>query len=246
MRYFDANNQEHQALANAHNTGNYNQWSPDQMLQHYQNVVQNGPEDQVQQAQQEYFSQLPKAQQMSLFSGLMDAVRGQQGGNFDPRQAGVSTTNPQQASPFDLGNLFNFAMNSGLLGGGAGGLGGLLAGGQSQSGLGGLFGGQQQPNYQQQPGYGYGQQGGYGQQQQGGLQGLLSNPLAQAAISGLVGYMANKAMNNFANRGQQQQPNYNQYNQPNQNFGQGQMQSYNDNNGGGSALPGFENNNREM
>lgn len=227
MGYFDANNSEHQELANAHNTGNYDRWSPDQLLQHYQNFLQTEPEDQVQQVHQDYFNQMPKAQQMSLFSGLIDAVRGQQGGNFDPSQAGVSTTDPRQASPFDLGNLYNFAANSGLLNG-------LLGGGGSQGGLSGILGGnQQQPNYQQQqPNYNSNQQGGLQ-----GLQGLLSNPLAQAAISGLIGYAANRAISGFSNRGQQtQQPSQNNSSQ-----GQAQAQNY----GGGSALPGFEDTSRQ-
>src|SRR5689334_10929694 len=85
-----------------------------ELLGHYQNFVQNASDDEVNQAHQDYFQQMPKAQQMGLFDGLTGALRNQ---GVDPRQAGVNTTDPRQASPGDLGNLFNLARNSGVLGG---------------------------------------------------------------------------------------------------------------------------------
>jgi hypothetical protein len=192
----------------------------------------------VQQVHQEYFNQMPKAEKMGLFSGLVNAL-GQNG--MDPRQAGVSTTNPQNATSNDLGNLFNFAMNSGLLGGLLGG-GGQRQPVQQQPGqsglgslIGGLFGGgnNQQPDYSQQP----------IQNQGNGWQSILSNPLAQAAISGLVGYAANRAINGFTSRNQSQSlPQHPEQSQ--NNWGQGQMQDY-QGSGGGSALPGFENDQRQ-
>lgn len=181
----------------------------------YQNFVQSAPDYEVDQVHQDYFNQMPKAQRMGLFSGLMDALGGQQAG-FDPRQAGVSTTDPRHASPTDLGNLFNYARNSGLLGGLLGGGGSQTSQGGGLSGLlGGLLGGNQaQPNYPDyqagQPGYNSGPQPG----QRGGLQDLLNNPLAQAALSGLISYAANRAINGWMNRNNQpaptqQNPDYN-------------------------------------
>lgn len=250
----------------------------------YQSFVSNTSDNEVSQVHQEYFNKMPKVQQMGLFSSLIDGLGGKQA--VDPRQAGIRTTDPQQASPIDLGNLFNFAMNSGMLGGGgqqqsSGGLsglaglaGGLLGGGnnqqpqpnQSSGGLGGLIGGllggnnNQQPQYDnrqpqynsQQPQYdnrqpyqqespNYGSQASSG----GGLEGILSNPLARAAISGLIAFGANKAMQGFAERDRSeptQQPTQ-QYQQGNQNQPMSQNQPRNSNqrnSGGGSALPGFE------
>ncbi len=248
MGFFDANNSEHQGLANAFNNGTYDQLPQDQVMTHLQSFFQNTPPEESQQMQQEYFNQMPQVQKQGLFSGLMN-IMGQNG--VDPRQAGVHTTDPNRASGMDVGNLFQFAMNSGLLGG-------LMGGGQrQQSGLGGMLGGllgggqQQAPQYQQ----GHGQQSGG---QAGGLQGLLGNPMAQAALSGLIAFAANRALNGMANRGNQQQmPSSNQY-QDNPNQGnQGSVwqqqqpnlnrQSFggSSNSGGGSALPGFENDNRE-
>ena len=183
MGFFDFNNQQHRQLAEAYNNGNTGQLDPQQVVSAYQGFVNHGPEDEVQQVHQEYFNQMPKVEQMGLFSSLVNAA--QQNG-IDPRQAGVSTTDPHQASPLDLGNLFNLARSSGLLGG-------MFGGGQSQSGLGalaGMLGGA--GNQPQQPGYGA-QQPNYGNQNQGGLGGILNNPIAQAALGGLVSYAASRA-----------------------------------------------------
>src|SRR5690348_14632029 len=118
MPFFDGNNPEHRELADAYNNGTHGQLPPQRVIGQYQSFLQNAPQDEVQQVHQEYFNQMPKAEKMGLFSGLVNAL-GQNG--MDPRQAGVSTTNPQNATSNDLGNLFNFAMNSGLLGGLLGG-----------------------------------------------------------------------------------------------------------------------------
>src|SRR3569832_452010 len=89
-----------------------------QLLSHYQNFVQNASDEEVNQTHQEYFEQMPKAQLMGLFDGLTGALRNH---GIDPRQAKINTTDPQQASAGDLGNLFNLARNSGVLGGKNGG-----------------------------------------------------------------------------------------------------------------------------
>jgi hypothetical protein len=183
MGFFDFNNPQHQQLAEAHQTGNYSQLDPQQVTASYQGFVDHGPEETVQQVHQEYFNQMPKVEQMGLFSSLIDAAK--QNG-IDPRQAGVSTTDPHKASSLDLGNLFNLARSSGLLGG-------LFGGGQSQSGgldaiagaLGGL--GNQQ---QQQPNNADNNQnsGGFA-----GIGNIINNPIAQAALGGLISYAANRA-----------------------------------------------------
>jgi len=199
MGFFDFNNPQHQQLAEAHNTGNYNQLDPQQVTASYQGFVDHGPEETVQQVHQEYFNQMPKVEQMGLFSSLIDAAK--QNG-IDPHQAGVSTTDPHKASSLDLGNLFNMARSSGLLGG-------LLGGGQSQSQSGGLsaiagaldgLG-----NQQQQPTAGNNQNsGGFG-----GIGNIINNPIAQAALGGLVSYAANRAFGSNNNQAPQTQANQN-------------------------------------
>lgn len=187
MGFFDFNNPQHRQMAQAQASGDYSQLDPGQVAATYKGFVDHGPEDQVQAVHQEYFNQMPKAQQMGLFSNLIGAV--QQNG-IDPNQAGLSTTDPRQATSFDLGNLFNLARSSGLLGG-------MFGGGQSQSGLGSLAGqlignqggfSNQNPNYEQNS-------GGLGS-----LGNILNNPIAQAALGGLVGYAANKAFGGNQNQ----------------------------------------------
>ncbi len=198
MGFFDFNNPQHRQLAQAHSTGNYSQLDPQQVAATYKGFVDHGPEDQVQQVHQEYFNQMPKVEQMGLFSSLINAV--QQNG-IDPRQAGVSTTDPHQATPFDLGNLFNLARSSGLLGG-------MFGGGQSQSGLGALagqfIGNQGGNNAQNQMPNNEQNSGGFG-----GLGNILNNPIAQSALSGLIGYAASKAFGGNNAQAQPQAP-YNQ------------------------------------
>jgi hypothetical protein len=188
MGFFDINNPQHQQMAQAHTSGDYSQLDPGQVAATYKGFVDHGPEDQVQAVHQEYFNRMPKVEQMGLFSSLINAA--QQNG-IDPGQAGISTTDPHQATSFDLGNLFNLARNSGLLDG-------LFGGGQSQSGLGSLgqlignsggFTGQNQtPNNAQNS-------GGLGS-----LGNLLNNPLAQTVLGGLVSFAANKAFGGSRNQ----------------------------------------------
>ncbi len=244
MQYFKADNPEHQQLADAYNAGTYHQLPQNQVLSHYQSFVQQTPPQEVEAVQHDYFSQMPQVERMGLFSGLMGALGQQQG--FNPQQAGVRTTDPSQASPTDLGNLFNFARNSGMLGGLTGGGGNQQP---SQGGLGGmignLIGGNQsrQPDYNQgsnQPNNNYNRPPA--QQQGPDLQNILSNPFAQAAISGLVGFAANRMINGFTNRGQSQAPAQSQ--PADQNWSQ--PQAYQNDPGDGSALPGFENPQRSV
>lgn len=196
MGFFDFNNPQHRQLAEAHNNGDFSQVNPQQAMSAYKGFVEHGPEEQVQAVHQEYFNQMPKVEQMGLFSSLIDAA--QQNG-IDPRQAGISTTDPHQASSFDLGNLFNLARSSGLLGG-------IFGGGQSQSGLGALAGQL------------IGNQGGGNAQNQmptpdpnsgglGSLGNILNNPIAQSALSGLVGYAASRAFGGNNAQAQVQAPN---------------------------------------
>ena len=190
MSFFDQNNPEHQQLAHAYRNGSYAQLPPNQVMSHYQSFLQSAPEDEINRVHQEYFNQMPQTERSGLFSGLLGALQGQP--NFNQNQAGLSTTNPNNASALDLGNLFNMARSSGILGS-------LIGGGQQQ---------------QQQQGSGY-QQGGGLQ----GLQGLMNNPLAQSAISGLISYGASRAFGGMFGGGQQQQQQSQQqqgYNAPQQ------------------------------
>jgi len=199
MGFFDFNNPQHRELAEAHQNGNYNQLDPQQVASIYQGFVNHGPEEEVQQIHQDYFNQMPQVERMGLFSSLIDAVK--QNG-IDPRQAGVSTTDPHQASPLDLGNLFNLARSSGLLNG-------LFGGGTSQSGLGALAGSlignqpgnqtNQQPNYANAPNT---QDNG----PLGGIGNILRNPMAQAALGGLISFAASKAFGGNAQPATQNQP----------------------------------------
>jgi hypothetical protein len=200
MGFFDFNNPQHRELAEAHQNGNYNQLDPQQVASTYQGFVNHGPEKEVQQVHQDYFNQMPQVERMGLFSSLIDTVK--QNG-IDPRQAGVSTTDPHQASPLDLGNLFNLARSSGLLDG-------LFGGGTSQSGLGALAGsliGNQSGYNNQQPNPANNQQPG--NQDTGPLAGIgniLRNPMAQAALGGLISFAASRAFGGNAQPATQSQP----------------------------------------
>lgn len=198
MGFFDFNNPQHQQLANAHSTGDYSQLDPQQVVSAYQGFVNHGPEAEVQQVHQDYFKQMPQVERMGLFSSLINTV--QQNG-IDPRQAGVSTTDPQQASPLDLSNLFNLARSSGLLDG-------MFGGGRSQSGLGALAGliGGNQSGSTNQGGFNNQQPNPVNNQNQGGLAGILNNPIAQAALGGLVSYAANRAFGGNTNQPTRQMP----------------------------------------
>jgi hypothetical protein len=221
MPYFRDDNDDHRQFADAYCNGNCDNLPREQVVRGFQDYVQNAPRQEVQEVEREYFQQMPQAQRVGLFDNLLGMV----GTDRARDQAGVTTTDPRHASPSDLSRLFGFAMNSGLLngllGGGQsrsqGGLGSLFGGGQAapqqqpQGGLGGLIGGllggddnrnRQQPqtdprySYQSQP-----QTGGRG----GDIMSFLSNPLVTGAISGLMGYAANRFLNN-RNQPQQQQP----------------------------------------
>ncbi len=185
MGFFDSNNPAHQQLAQAYANGTYDQLPPNEVMSHYQSFLQSGPQDEVNKVHQDYFNQMPQVERTGLFSGLMGAMSGQQG--FNPNQAGLSTTDPNRASGPDLGNLFNMARSSGMLGG-------LMGGGQSQ----------QSGGYGQQPSSGM--SGGLQ-----GLQGLMNNPLASAAIGGLISYAASRAFGGGSHqpRSNQQASNYN-------------------------------------
>lgn len=198
MDFFNLNNPQHRQFAEAHNSGDYSQLDPQHVAAAYQGFVNHGPENEVQQVHQDYFNRMPQVERMGLFSSLIDAAK--QNG-IDPRQAGVNTTDPRQASPLDLGNLFNLARNSGLLGG-------MFGGGQSQSGLGalaGLIGGNQSGSYNQ-AGPGSQPPNSTNNQNQGGLAGILNNPIAQAALGGLISFAANRAFGGSTQPASQSQP----------------------------------------
>ncbi len=64
---FDQNNQQvYQQYSQAYNTGNYNDFDPNQSLGHVQQFMQNAPYDMQQQVYQEHFAQMPYDQRMLL------------------------------------------------------------------------------------------------------------------------------------------------------------------------------------
>jgi hypothetical protein len=236
MPFFRDDNDDHRQFADAYCNGNCDRLPREQVVRGFQDYVQNAPRQEVQEVEREYFQQMPQAQRVGLFDNLLGMV----GTDRAREQAGVTTTDPRQASPTDLSRLFGFAMNSGLLngllGGGQsrsqGGLGGLFGGGQaapqqpqSQGGLGGLigglFGGDDDRNRQQQadPRYGYQNQPQTGRRGTD-IMGFLNNPLVMGALSGLMGYAANRFLNN-RNQPQQQQP---RFNDPQQSMGDSTLQ----------------------
>lgn len=282
MQNFDKNNQRDELESYNNDSNRYSMDMDDDQFNQYRNVMQGASNHEVKQLSQEYFEQMPETQRMGLFSGLMGAL-GQRGA----QQAGVRTTDPSKASPGDLSNLFGLAVNSGLLDNflgkrqqqpqqqpgyqqpqqqsqGGGGLGDLLSnflGGDNN----------RQPDYDdrqpqsnnQQPQYGN-QQPGYSAQQPtqqaqagAGLQDLLRNPMAQAALSGLIAFGASRIMERVGNQGNQQptqqpqqpqqqaQANWPEPTQQPQRSNQPNPQGVYDLGGGGSALPGFENEPRQ-
>lgn len=211
MAFFSADNNDHRRLADAYCNGDCDKLPQEQVVRVAQDFMQNAPDHEVRQVEQEYFQQMPQHQRAGLFEGLLNLV----GGERAQKQAGVTTLNPRQASSLDLSNLFQFALNSGLLNNLLGGLQN-RNGQPSQNNTGflgsllGLLGGNQpqQPYMDDRSAYPSNSQ----QQRQGGLQALLGNPMVQSALSGLMGFAANKALGSLQN--QSGQTSQNQPNQP--------------------------------
>lgn len=100
---FDANKQNmYQHYANAWDQGTYNQLPAQEVLQNYQQFVQNAPPDVVQQVHEQYFQQASPEQRggmvQSILSGLM-----QHGVN--PQQLGVQNSDPYSMSAQEAARL---------------------------------------------------------------------------------------------------------------------------------------------
>ena len=104
---FDQNNRQmYQQYANAWDQGTYGQLPEQEVQQHYQQFVQNAPPQMVEQVHQQYYEQMPAEQRGGLMQGLMGGLT-QQG--YDPRQAGIQTTEPYSISPQDAARLTGYA-----------------------------------------------------------------------------------------------------------------------------------------
>lgn len=104
---FDQNNRQmYQQYANAWDQGTYGQLPEQEVQQHYQQFVQNAPPQMVEQVHQQYYEQMPAEQRGGLMQGLMGGLT-QQG--YDPRQAGIQTTEPYSMSPQDAARLTGYA-----------------------------------------------------------------------------------------------------------------------------------------
>lgn len=96
-----------QQYANAFDQGgNFDNMSHQDVYDHYQQAQQQVSPDQMYQAHQQYYQQMPQPQRQGLFSGLMNAF-GQHG--VDPQQAGVQGNEP---SPQNLANATRYATQS--------------------------------------------------------------------------------------------------------------------------------------
>jgi hypothetical protein len=100
------NPQMYQQYAQAWDQGTYNQIPEDQARQQYQHFVRNASPQAIEQVHQQYYNQMQPQQRTSFLQGLVNALT-QQG--YDPRQAGVQTTDPNRMSPQDAARLTAYA-----------------------------------------------------------------------------------------------------------------------------------------
>src|SRR5689334_3832640 len=73
---------------------------------HYQQFAQQATPQQVYQAHQQYYEQMPQPQRQGLLSGLLGAF-GQQG--ISPQQVGFQGQNPYQPTPQNLATATQYA-----------------------------------------------------------------------------------------------------------------------------------------
>src|SRR5579884_3017493 len=102
MTQYYQGNPQMQQYAQAWDQGTYNQLPEEQARQQYRQFVQNAPPQMVERVHQQYYDQMPPQQRTSLLQGLIGALT-QQG--YDPRQAGIQTTDPNRMSPQDAARL---------------------------------------------------------------------------------------------------------------------------------------------
>jgi hypothetical protein len=104
--HYQNNPQQYQQYAQSWDQGTYNQIPEDQARQQYQHFVQNAPPQAIEQVHQQYYNQMPPQQRTNFLQGLVSALT-QQG--YDPRQAGIQTTDPNRMSPQDAARLTAYA-----------------------------------------------------------------------------------------------------------------------------------------
>ncbi len=96
--------QAYQQYSQSYNQGgNFDNYSHQNVYDHYQQAVQQTPPDQMYQAHQQYYNQMPPQQRQGLFGGLMNAF--QQHG-ISPQQAGIQGNEP---SPDNLARASQYA-----------------------------------------------------------------------------------------------------------------------------------------
>ncbi len=87
-------------------SGNTDQVPHDEVHKAYQQYAQNADPQQVQQATQYGYEQVPQQQLPGVASTLLNLF---QNHGMSPQAAGVQTTNPQQMTPQDLSNMTQYA-----------------------------------------------------------------------------------------------------------------------------------------
>lgn len=164
-------------------------YSDDEALRNYDQVANQLSPEEFQQAATQAFERMSPQQRQEFATMLQQhgtetgLPLSSNGAVDDPSALARLTGQIQQQQPSGLAGLFGGGQQSG------GGLGGMLSsltggGQQSGGGLGGMLGGLT----------GGGQTGGMNQAQGGnGLAGLMSNPIAKAALGGIAA-MAFKQM----------------------------------------------------
>ena len=77
-----------------------------ELVNNYQQFAQQATPQQLYQAHQQYYEQMPQPQRQGLLSGLLGAF-GQQG--INPQQVGFQGQNPYQATPQNLATATQYA-----------------------------------------------------------------------------------------------------------------------------------------
>lgn len=103
----DQNNQQmYQQYANAWDQGTYGQLPEQEVRQNYNQFVRNAPPEIVEQAHQQYYTQMHPQQRGGLMHSLLSTLI-QQG--YNPQQAGISSYDPYNMSPRDAARLTSYA-----------------------------------------------------------------------------------------------------------------------------------------
>ncbi len=90
----------------SYQSGNVEQVPHTEVRQAYQDYAKNADPQQVQQATQYGYQQVPQTQLPGVASSLLNVF---QHHNLDPQAAGVQTTDPKQMTPDDLARMTQYA-----------------------------------------------------------------------------------------------------------------------------------------